>query len=1146
MRFGKFRAVIACIFASSIAIAASGQVSRGDLAGRVTDQAGAVIAGAQVVATESGTGAIYKGTSNSAGDYNLPFLAPGTYTVTVSYTGFKQFKKTNVFVPANEHVTADAQLGIGEATEVVSVSADSPLLETSMASTGQVLDSEDIENIPVNGRTPLILGQLAYGAISTGNPQFNHPFDNSGPSSVALGGGASKKNEILMDGAPDSGADGTLAYSPPMDAVQEVKVETFQADAAYGHTSGGTINQLTRSGTNKFHGSAYEFNQVSALADTPWFTKRSGARKSVTRFNQYGGTIGGPVLIPHVYNGRDKLLFFFGYEGIQDNTPSPSVISVPTDAERKGDFSALLPLGIVIYDPATGVKSGSRVVRQPFPNNIIPTDRLNPVGTKLASYFGEPNLPGLADGESNYYYPGNSTDSFDSELGRIDLNLRAKDKLFFTFRHNYRYHASGNAFNNVATGSVLIQPNWGSTVDEVHTFNDKTVWENRANWTRNTESRPLAAAFQPSQLGFPTSLDLNTVQQGFPVTSGTKYVDYGYSKGDLIPFDQFQIFSALNHIIGKHSVQVGADLRLLKQSSLRFGNSSGLYSFALNGGQGWTNGPNDNSSAASIGQEFASMLLGLPTSGSFDVNSRQTTQAKYLAFFVQDNYRMRPNFTLNLGLRYERDLPTTERHNESVDGFDTSAVSPINAAAQGNFASSPVSGVNFPTLHGGLTFASSSNPALYHTQADKFSPRLGFAWTPHPRMSVRGGYGIFNSSIGRVDPIASGFNQTTQLQASLDGYLTPYGTLSNPFPTGLITPPGASQGLATFLGQGVSFYPHTILNEYAERWDLDIQQELPANVLLEVGYVGEHGVHGGVSHNVNSVPVQYLSYGQSRDTAVINNLTANVANPFRGLLPGTSLNGSTVQRQQLLLPYPQFTSVTLSSEPSGASLFDELEARVEKRMSHGVRFLANYSWSKRLERVSYLNQQDPRPEKRIAADDRPQHLVLSGTWELPFGEGRHYAVHVPLAHYAVSGWNLSTVYSWQPFGAPLAWGDVIYLGTNLNNLQVHPHNVNAAFDVTQFDRKSGDQPVAGTHIRTLPSQVSNARADGISSMDLSIIKANRITETVHLQIRADLFNALNHPQFSAPNLSPTSGSFGQITSQANLPRTVQLALRLAF
>lgn len=1149
----RIRVLLMFLAALGMSWCANGQVARGSLTGRVTDQQGAVVMGAQVSAVEKATGAVYKSKSDSAGQYTIPFLAPGTYDVHVTYPGFKQFDRTNVVVSANEHMTADAQMELGSTSESVSVSAESPLLETSMASTGQVLTTEDIENLPVNGRTPLILGQLAYGAISTGNPQFNHPFDNSGPSSVALGGGASKKNEILMDGAPDSGADGTLAYSPPMDAVQEVKVETFQADAAYGHTSGGTINQITRSGTNKYHGSLYEFNQISALNDTPWFTKEKNQKKSVTIFNQYGGTIGGPVWIPKVYNGHDKLFFFFSYEGIHDNTPSPTILTVPTAAEHAGDFSALLNAGsssTVIYDPSSGVRqSNGRVLRTPFAGNIIPTDRLNAVGMKLLSYFPLPNIPAAkADGEQNYYYPGNSTDGFDSELGRMDWNISSKDKMFFTFRHNYRFHQSGNAFNNVATGSILIQPNWGSTVDEVHAFSDKTVWENRFNWTRNTEYRPFAADVVPSALGFPSYLDQPSVPQGFPVTSGTKFVDFGYSKGDLIPFDQFQIFSMVSHEMGKHSLAFGADLRLQKESSLRFGNSSGLYSFGLSSNEGWTNGPYDNSNAGSLGQELASLELGLPTGGSYDLNTSTTSQAKYLAFFVQDNYRMRSNLTLNLGLRYERDLPTTVSGNKAVNGFDTTATSPINTQAQANFQANPVSGVTLPTIKGGLTFASPSDRAIYQTATTNFSPRIGFAWTPHPKMSVRGGFGIFDSSVGRIDPIATGYSQTTQLQASLDGYLTPYGTLSNPFPAGLIQPVGSSQGLATDLGNNVTFYPNKLLNDYAERWDIDVQQEMPGNVLVELGYVGEHGVHVGVNRSLDYVPTQYLNVGQSRNSSVVSFLQAQVANPFAGLLPGSSINGSTVQRQQLLMQYPEFTSVTEDDYPSGFSLYDGLEARLEKRLANGVRFMVNYEWSKRFEGVSYLNAQDTRPEKRIAADDRPQHLVVTSTYELPFGPDRRFRVHVPVAGYLVSGWNLTEVYTYQPDGAPLTWGDVIYLGPggNLNNLHVNPRAVNGAFDTSQFDRKSADQPVTGTHIRTLPTQVTNARADGINSLDLSLIKNNQIFDRLRLQLRADFFNALNHPQFGTPNLSPTSSSFGTITSQANLPRTVQLGARFVF
>jgi hypothetical protein len=1146
----RFRLSLVCLLVLTIMATLHAQVFRGTLTGRVTDSAVAVVPGAQILATEISTGSTYRVTSNGDGDYTIPFIAPGTYRLSATSAGFKEAIHEHVVVGANEHVGVDITLEIGQRNENVTVTADASLLETSMASTGQVLNTEDIENMPVNGRTPMILGQLAYGAIATGNPQFNHPFDNSGPSSVALGGGASKKNEILIDGSPDGGADGTLAFSPPMDAMQEVKVETFQADAAYGHTSGGTINHVTRSGTNQYHGSLYEFNQVSALADTPYFNKHvlgTPIRKSVTHFNQWGGTIGMPVTIPRVYNGRNRTFLFFAYEGISDNQPSPSIITVPTAAERTGDFSALLPLGIVIYDPATGVKSGSRVNRTAFPGNIIQPSRLNTVGKNFASYYALPNIPaGKPDGELNYFYPGNNFDKFDSEMGRIDVNITSRNKLFYAFRHNDRYHASGNAFGNIATGSVLIQPNWGSTVDDVHVFRGSTVLDNRFNWTRNTESRPLAVSYDFSQLGFPPSLVSASTALGFPVTSGTKYVDFGYSKGDYIPYDSFQFFSMLSHVVGKHSLAFGADLRLGKEYSFRFGNSAGLYQFSLNGGQGWTNGPNDNSGAATIGQELASMLLGLPTAGSFDINGKQTSQAKYFAFFVQDNFRVLRNLTLNLGLRYERDLPTTERHNEGVIAFDTVATNPVNAQAQTNFAASPVSGVTFPsTLTGGLVYASPNHREMYQTATTNFSPRIGFAYTPVPNTSILGGFGIFNNSVGRADPIATGFNQTTQLQASLDGYLTPNGTLSNPFPVGLTMPPGNSLGLATNLGQAVSFFPNRLLNDYAERWDIDFQHQFPGNVLFEMGYVGEHGVHGGVSRNINYVPASYLNVGQFRDPVVVANLTANVANPFRGIA-GSSQNGSTTTRQQLLLPYPEFTTVTESSFPAGNSLFDALTARLEKRMSHGIRFLVNYEWSKRLERVSYLNPQDYAPEKRIASDDRPQHLVVATTWELPFGEGRRYRVEVPVASYIASGWNLTSIFTFQPDGAPLAWGDIIYKGTNINQLRVNPHAPDGAFDVTQFDRVSGNQPVTGTHIRTLPSQVGNARQDGIVTLDMSVIKNNRITDKVNAQLRADFFNALNHPSFAAPNLSPTSSAFGTITSQANLPRTIQLGLRIAF
>ncbi len=626
------------------------------------------------------------------------------------------------------------------------------------------------------------------------------------------------------------------------------------------------------------------------------------------------------------------------------------------------------------------------------------------------------------------------------------------------------------------------------------------------------------------------------------MTSLPYYVSYGYSKGQYEPFDAFQVFSMLNRTLGRHSVEVGADGRLEKTWSLSDGNSAGSYTF---GGTGWTNGPLSTSGGA-VGQDLAALEMGLPTSGSFDLNTNETSSAKFLALFVQDNFRFLPNLTLNLGLRYEHDFPTVESNNRAVNGFASGTVSPINAAAQAAFAAHPVAGITFPTLMGGLVFATPSDRAYYQTKLDNFSPRLGFAWTPLAQTSIRGGFGIFNDYVGRQDAIAPGFNQTTSMQVTTNSYLTPATTLSNPFPAGLTQPPGNSLGLSTFLGQAVSFYAPEVRNDYAVRWDLDIQRSLPANTLVEIGYVGAHLARLPVSKSLSYVPASYLNVGQARVASVVNFLSAAVANPFAGLLPGTTINGSTVAQSQLLLQYPQYTGVTETSAPIGSSMYDMLEMRIEKRMSHGVRFLANYALSKKLDRTDFLNPQDANLEKRISPDDRPQHLVISGTWELPFGEKRRFNTAFPVANYLISGWNLTEIYTLQPDGAPFAWGDVIYNGSSLNNLKVNPHNVMTTFDVTQFDQASADQPVTGDHIRTLPTQVTHARADGINSLDLSISKSNRITEKVQAQLRCDAFNSLNHPQFSAPSLTPTSSTFSTISSQANLPRQIQLSFKLNF
>ena len=690
---------------------AHAQISKGSITGRLTDPSGAIVTGANIVATDVSTGSAYTAITNRAGDYTFPFVAPGTYRVAVTVKGFKSFVRENVVVGANEHVGVDMQLEMGTESQTVTVSTESTLLETSSASTGQVLNQEDAENMPVNGNTPLILAQLAMGVIPANNPQFYHPFDNSGPSGFAMGGAAQKKNELLMDGAPDYLFDGTIAYSPPMDSVQRSRSSRSEADpSAYGHTAGGSVNQVTKSGTNRYHGSLYEYGQWSALNDTNWFTKAAvpAQKKAVTRSNQFGGSFGGPIVVPHVYNGHDKLFIFGAFEEFLDNTPTPSFTTVPTDAEKNGDFSALLSLSsppgpTIIYDPYTATIVGGKVTRTQVSYlgkpNVIPPSYMNAIGTKLLSYYAEPNLATSTPNGQNFYYPGNSTDRFDSEFGRIDVNISSRNKLFYNFRHNDRFHASGNVFGNVATGSYLIQPNWGSLLDDVHIFSANTVWDNRVNWTRNITSRPPPQSVPLTALGFPSSVMAESPHPAFPVMTMSSFVSFGTSGGQYEPFDGFQIFSQLSHTVGRHNVEVGFDGRQEKTWSVSYGNSAGGYNFSPNTAStnlGWANGPNSTSGAA-FGQDLAALEMGLPASGLFDLNTNITSSAKYMAVFVQDNFRLLPSLTLNLGLRYEHDFPTVESDNRAVNGFAFNSVSPISAAAESALAAHPVSGITFPS-----------------------------------------------------------------------------------------------------------------------------------------------------------------------------------------------------------------------------------------------------------------------------------------------------------------------------------------------------------------------------------------------------------------------------------------------------------------
>lgn len=1124
------------------------QEFRSTLSGRVTDPSGAAIPNAKVIATETNTAAKSEATTGAEGEYVLPFLAPGPYQLTVESGGFKKYTQSGITIGTNVRVSQDVVLQIGSQGESVTVTADVALLSTASASVGQVITSSQIENMPMNGRTALTLAQLAYGVTPSSDPRFTRPFDNGGPAGFSMGGGQSQSNELLLDGAPDMTRNRRVAYNPPVDAVAEVKVEAFQPDAAYGNTSGGTVNVVMKGGTNEFHGSLYEFNQVSALKSTPFFTNAASQLKPVTRFNQYGGSIGGPVWIPKLVNGKNKLFFFFTYEGIKQSEPEPTFSTIATPAQRRGDFSALTSQGVTIYDPNTGVLNNGIITRQPFAGNIIPTNRISPIATNILGYLPEPNAIGSAIGQNNRFDNVVRSDNFSSYVGRIDYNFSDRHKMFFNMRQNDRVENRGNRYNNVVSGNFLSRVNWGMLFDDVYTATPTLLFNTRVNWNRFVEGniRP-SDGFDFTTLGLPSALKGSSTKNVFPRIDfpDNSYNDFGDSGGDSTPFDTYQIFESITKIASKHTLKFGADIRKQIESSNSFGNSSGLFTFDTQ----WTRAAS-NVAAARIGQDLAAMLLGMPTGGNFQVNASRTNQAFYYAFFLQDDWRIRSNLTLNIGLRYEVETGTTERWNRTLAGFDPNAQNSIVQGAIANYAAQPsaILPVSQFNPRGGVYFAKDGARTIYDPYKFNFSPRFGLSWQPGWAKGtvIRGGVGLYVATFGTFGIQQPGYSRQTDLVSAQGGvFLTPSATLANPFPTGILPPVGDTLGADTFLGQTIRTVDRRLGSPQTWRWNFNIQKTVGKDSVIEIGYIGSNATRLSETRNVNFVPDAYLSSSPVRDQANITALTAVVPNPFRGLLPGTSLNGNTFAAENLLRAYPQFNGnggVSVEAQANGYSRFHMLQARYEKRFSNGLQFLANYQWSKMMEATNRLYEAAPSMQYRVAGEDRPQRFVFSGSYELPFGKGKAFlGGSGPLMTRLVGGWQVNTIYSLQS-GSPVEFNsNQIYLGGPLN---WNARGLDGAFDVTRFDRVAANQ--LDRNRRTFPQAFPAYRGDKINNIDISMIKNIQLVERFTLQFRAESFNAFNHTIFNGPDVVPTSANFGRITSASNLPRTYQLALRLRF
>lgn len=1139
--FNLLVAVLLCVSALN------GQETRGSIVGRVADGSGAVMANAIVRSTNRRTNITTETISNTQGNYQMLYLSPGTYSIAVSAPGFKVFERT-VELRTSERLTVDVQPELGEISERVTVQAETPLLESASANVGQVVASKNVIDLPTPHGTPRAIFTLLPGVTQgTANGQkFQDPTRPAVSSMLTINGAPHGTTEMQLDGVPNvqtvnSGVRQSMSSQPPSEAVEEMKLETAY-DASVGYTSGATVNMLIKSGGNDFHGSVYAFIRDPSFYANSFFANRAGQPKGDFYYRRTGFTAGGPLLIPKVYNGRNKTFLFYALERYDDSlAANPFTGTVPTAAQRNGDFSALLALGpsYQIYDPFTTTPEGNgRFRRQPFANNIIPSSRISPIAKAISQYWPNPNAPGTADGTNNFVNQNNVTPTlYYNHIARVDHTVSEKYRVFGRFLHNYKNEGPYNDYlGNPASGAIFHHAPINFGFDQVITPTAAMVINLRYGLNHHpTAGTPKTLSFDLASLGFPSTL---ISQLDFRDSNARLFprVDSGALAG-LNPYtvrknanDVHLLSGSVNRPVSNHGLQFGADFRAYRENRYDFGNATPSLTF----GSTYTQGPLDNSPASrlGLGQTYASLLLGIPTGGFVDFNDSTAGQSKFYSIYAQDNWRVTRRLTLTLGLRYEQEFPLTERFNRSVRGFDPNATLSI----------TPATGAR-----GGLLFADAQNRNLWNGSRTKWMPRFGLAYMPNADTVFRAGYGIYYLAQGQPFGVVSnalGFNQRTDLIPTIDNGQSYVATLANPFPSGILRPAGNSQGPNTFLGRAISFFDPNLRPGYNQRWNLNIQRLLPARMVLEVGYAGSRVTALPIARDHNALPVQYLSTSPVRDQPTIDRLTAQLPNPFYPLLPGTTLSGVTVARQQLLRPYPQFSDMTALTN-QGYSWYHSLQVRAERRFARGYSMTLAYTFSKLMEATTFLNAGDPLPLRTISPLDRRHHFALSSIYELPFGPGKALLHSSPgIVKALAGGWQINGIFqSWS--GQPLGFSNPLFNG-NPDDIKLSgsERTIDRWFNISGFDRAPERQ--LSLNRVTFPALFSGLRAPIFSSVDLSLIKNTQVGERMLVQFRAEAFNALNNVSFSAPNTVVTSSAFGTITGDNNNPRQIQLAIRLLF
>ena len=1147
----RFRSTLSLLcLAAFLMLPVHAQEYRASINGTVTDPSSAPIPGATVTVTNLERNVSFSSETSVEGTYVVSFLQPGHYRVEAQLPGFKRYVRSGIELRVNDKLRVDIQLELGEVSDTVTVSGQAQALDVDTASRGTIISNKELFNVPTSGRNPFQLAWLSPGVIKQGTWRYLRPLDIAGSSGMSINGGRPQENEVLVDGVTGVRPGRAISLVPTVDATQEFKVQTNTYDAQYGRSGGGVINISLRSGTNDYHGNAF-FDEQQRIFNANTFELNRGtqidpktgkAARAPYKIHTFGFQGDGPVRIPGLFNGRDKLFYMVSYEAIRQHTADPGIVTFPVAEIRNGDFTSLLNSAgqpVIIYDPLTTRLDSStgRFVRDPFPNNVIPRSRWDPIAARIvdAQYYPFPNSPG--DGPhhaNNYVYPSRWVQHFDSYIGRMDWAVNPRNNVYVRYGHNILHEHRGTIWGTNAAepsgNQPLVRGDTSGAADWTYTMNPRTIVNARIGALKwHNRSGTFGKNFDPRLLGFPESLVAQYNRPyHFPQMNLDGYQAFGAGSAEsLSPDYTYSTQGNLTRTWHKHTMKTGFEFRLYRWFNVNPGTTSGSFSFTRS-----MTARDPSTSDATSGNGYASFLLGFPSSGFVSKNDTFAWQNTYYVAYFQDDWKVSNRLTLNLGLRWDFEAPATERFNRQTRGFAFGQPAPIQAP-----------GLN---LTGGLLYAGSSGEARYsfNTDRNNWQPRAGLAYKLTEKTVLRGGYGLYylgQQATGGTD----GYAQSTPLIPSTE-FGKPGGTLSNPFPATLLAPIGNTLGTSTNLGLGVSFNYLGRDLPYAHTYSVDIERQLPWDLLADVAYVGNQTRHlpiGGIQ--LNALPVSELGKPDSY-------YAEQISNPMAGLLSNNaSLNGARIQRRFLLVPFPQYSSVALNSVPIGRSSYHGMQAKVTKRFSRGSSVLLSYTVSKTIEAINLLNAQDfnladpesSRLERRLAAQlDTPQRFAMAGFWSVPVGKGERWLSTLP-------GWADRFLGGWQ-----LNWFTEIFSGYPVE----HPNGPktverSAALPGSErtllrwFDNSIFKAQTPNT-LRDFPTIFPDVRYPTRYDVSFAVHKNFVVTERFRLQYRAEMINAFNHPWFvGLATQSPTAPNLGQLNlTQQNLPRIIHMQMKIVF